>query len=124
MEFMLKSEMAIKKGLISFKQTHLSFSGSFELGDDDFVTLKYLKDIQLQILNQESIKVTVDFSTLEFINSKGIRFFANWINKLKKMPSEHQYEIIFICNTEYQWQESVVNTLSYLYLDKIKVLFS
>lgn len=74
----------------------------------------FLSELHDDIVKNKLKKVNVDITGLSYLNSSSIKEIVTWIIMQKSMPEEKAYDINFLCNSEYMWQESSVSTVAYL----------
>jgi hypothetical protein len=106
---------------MNFEGETVTISGSIDCLDPGTFMSPFLNDAHEYVLKEEMNSVSVDILNLNFLNSSGIKEFVNWIMKLEFLEEEKKYEIKFLCNHEYLWQEPSIRTLAFLNPDYVKM---
>lgn len=99
---------------IEFQNNNIKISGTIEIKNPNDNFTNHIKKIHSLILENNLKNIILDLTTLEFMNSSGIKGLVEWILKLEELSEDQKYKIEFIYNPKILWQESTINTLLFL----------
>ncbi len=102
------------------KNGEVIISGQTKTSNPGKLMQPFFDDVQDLILKNNINEIKVNIKDLSYLNSSGIKEFANWILKLDALPESRKYTITFVYDPEVKWQETFVSTISCLNQEFIK----
>ena len=100
----------------------LEFHGEIDMEDPSIDLRPYLERFHQHIVSHAIKKVTADFTSLEFMNSSGIKEMVNWIMRLNTTKEEKKYNIEIRYNSDITWQGNSLPILQRLQPNHITVV--
>ena len=96
-------------------------------GTADLRALKPLQEL-LQKLHDEIIRlgvaeIRVDVRMLRFMNSSCFKAFVSWLNRVRKLASDHPYRILFRANPDLAWQQRSLQALAAFAADRVSIQY-
>jgi hypothetical protein len=82
---------------------------------------RFLAGVHAEVNRQGLEEVTVDFRTLDFMNSSCLKCLVSWISQIQDAPPGKQYRLTFISSPAMYWQKRSLHALSCLAADLVTV---
>jgi hypothetical protein len=81
----------------------------------------FIPNVHAHARRLQVAEVSVDMTTLEFMNSSCFRTFVNWLNWIRGLPANERYIVRFIAAPTHYWQRPSLSALSCFAVDIVKV---
>lgn len=91
-------------------------SGSAELRTSIELASALLK-VHQEALTAAVSDVTVDFRSVEFMNSAALSAFLQWFNRLRETP---KYKVVLIYDPQVRWQRGSISAMSAFAADHVQ----
>ncbi len=92
----------------------VTFNGDIDVQNPEPLFIPFFESIHNGILEKMIKVVELDFLTLTFLNSSGIKTLIKWITKVTPLPMDKKYKFKIIANSKITWQETSLKMLSML----------
>ena len=99
----------------------LKIDGEIDMEDPGEEVSPYLEKLHETILEAGLKEVHVDFTSLGFMNSSGLKCFVSWIMQLNDVDEDEEYKIIIKYLEDVTWQSSSLPVLHDLSPDLIEI---
>ena len=99
----------------------VTFSGDIDCLEPGKFMAPFLNNVHDFILKKKLKEVKVDITELNFLNSSGIKEFADLILNLERLPDDQKYILKFLCSKDILWQEQSMFALTFLNIDLVKI---
>lgn len=110
-----------EKLTLSAHHGRVKLAGSIEIPNPNKVMQPFLKKVHELMVHYHLKAVEVDLSELTFINSCGVKELVAWILSQDELDNEQKYQITFLCNPDFSWQELTITSVVWLNPDQIKM---
>jgi hypothetical protein len=72
----------------------------------------FLGGLHREGLRTQIADATIDLRDVEFMSAPCFRSFVAWVGQIEREPSERQYKLAFIPNTDRHWQRRSLQALA------------
>jgi hypothetical protein len=83
---------------------------------------RLIDQLHREVVEHRQPEVSVDISTLEFMNASCFNVFVSWLNLITELPAESRYRLRFTINSAIPWQRRSLRTLSCFATDLVQVI--
>lgn len=98
------------------------FSGNIELQNPGEVLDPCFAQVHEEVTTNSVKELVLDFTTLEFLNSSGIKSLINWFIKLPQLPEDKRYNLLIKSNKDITWQDTTFRSISMLVPQNVTLL--
>ncbi len=110
-----------EKLTLSVQAGRVKLAGSIEMPNPNEVMQPFFSKIHDLMVSHQYKALEVDLSELTFLNSCGVKEIVAWILKQDELDMEQKYQITFLCNPNYSWQELTITSVVWLNPSQIKM---
>lgn len=82
----------------------LIMEGEVDMENPSLALRPYLETVHETVIRDSIKRVKVNFKSVSFMNSSGIKEFVHWVLKLNSIPDEQKYSIIILYSLNVTWQ--------------------
>ncbi len=112
----LLDDLVMDKARIELRKTpeglNLLFSGTIDSQNSDILLSPFFDGVHKKIIEKGIKHVDLDFTKLEFLNSRGIKNIVRWILFIPQVPEENSYRIKMIACKHREWQATSLKMLT------------
>lgn len=106
---------------LSAKNNTVILAGSIDVANPNEIMQPFFNAIHEAVLNDGLKEVQVDIRELTFLNSCGIKEIVAWILRQDELTEDKKYKIVFLCSSNYSWQELTIASIIWLNPHQVKM---
>ena len=124
-EYGMLEELTCERVTLHLRRTvdglHLDFIGEIDMRDPEQALLGFLTRTNDRVAELDTKELRVDFTSLSYMNSSGIKLLITWLMGIRELPAERHFTILIHHDPESPWQTSCLPILQKILPDCVRV---